>query len=346
MRKKLEINENIMITCYPEHAHIFLIMDTDNHKSISWIFHNYLCLFYSRETGFDEFSVDFYSQYYPWHQTRLPNCPLIDYYRVPKFIVDEKYDDIVDFVIDSLDKNKFVMLYSARDYTPFHETFITGYDIEQQELDVWDFWPETNWKFCEKKVKFDWLRTNYKNVPKNLDDTRLKYLVLLEKNQEYKIGHRWGYETVLNFSIDDFIFIFENYIGKNNYLQSIANKDDGRWIGIQIYDLIIEGLKINISKNNFIPSHTFKVLVDHKSILKKAYISLSKELDASILKDLDDLLSEVKRLMNFILYCQIKSVFEEKLSQICTLLSDIKEKEIRVIENMLFEFKSTSINDY
>ncbi len=141
-REEFSIKKNILdkyptISCYPEYGFIFSLIENDFNP---WILNNFIQIRlipdWENFLSFDN------------HEQLLSQCPLFTYSSIPSYDINCRYEDIIEFVTESVDEDKCLYVYIDRlyikklyEYDKFHfihRMFIVGYDMENEELYISD----------------------------------------------------------------------------------------------------------------------------------------------------------------------------------------------------------------
>lgn len=316
-----------LITTYPHHANLFSIVDID-HRSLSWVFHNYLLVMLHGNADTGEYGLDLCSQYYPWHQFKIATCPMLISRVYQKEIVTKKYT-LSEFIIELIRANNYV--YFIRDFEDgwSHETFITGFDLSSMEFLCHDFWEGI---YSEKWIPFDQMTIKQDDLFHSEWATDyLNGIWAIQKTSQYKTPNSFYYETVLNFSKKDLVDILKEYMGETNLVRDILKKDD-RWVGIEIYEVMTDMLEKFRQVNNNTPLaiHPFHLLYEHKKLLSKA-INHFMNSTPKVSKDIDALVNEALKLRNVVLYCNAsikKSGIYSRYDSIIESILKIKNMEM------------------
>ncbi len=321
-----------LIASYPHHAALFSILDIDE-RSLSWIFHNYLLLMLSCDYNTGNYGMDLCSQYYPWHQFKWATCPMI-ITRVyqPAIILDKC--NLSDFIYNLLKEKNYVYFLRKLKGGFFHETFISGIDLDKRKFLVHDFFEG----FFEKKwLSFDDIYQKEENS--EYADWATDYLNgiwAINKTDKYLSQNNYYYETVLNFTKKDFENIIKEYIGINKNIEDILIKDK-RFVGVKVYDLMINMLERykNVICEPF-AIHPFSILCEHKKLLSLAIKYIYNNDDLT--KEMDAIENNAILLKNTVLYCNC--YIEEnnnynKFNNIIEKIHELKAQELELLNKIL-----------
>lgn len=328
----LETHEPIIST-YPHHACLFSILDEDA-RSLSWIFHNYLLLMIHCDYETGGYGLDLCSQYYPWHQFKWATCPMIISRTYQKELIFSKWN-LSDFIIDLLRQNNYV--YFLRDLGSgfFHETFISGVDLDNKMFLIHDFFDG----FYKKKwMPFDVICLKEDNAfYAEWATDYLNGIWAIQKTQKYQSVNQFYYETVLNFTKKDFMDVLKEYVGANNYIAYVLSKDK-RFIGIDVYDIMIAMLEKykKVIKKPF-AMHPFSILCDHKKLLSLAVKFVFGD-NSKINKSMSKLVDDAHILKNMMLYCNYhieKFNTYNKFDEIIRKIRELKITEFELMQSLL-----------
>ncbi|WP_419888966.1 hypothetical protein [Paenibacillus xylanexedens] len=113
---------------------------SNNEKCFTWIYNNFIQLRYV---------YDWNTVFFDNHHLLMDNCPWLNHHVIPKFIVQQKWNCLTQFIKESLDNGSYVYLYIDRFHlsasksnfkkkSNLHEIFIYGYNNESEEFFIAD----------------------------------------------------------------------------------------------------------------------------------------------------------------------------------------------------------------
>ncbi|MBS5303556.1 MAG: hypothetical protein KHZ13_06420 [Firmicutes bacterium] len=172
---ELPIDQPI-VSSNSEHGYLLSGVQT-NKKAWEWIMNNYIHqVLVFCQTNYD---MDFF----PMSNHAI--CPCIDYQRISKELILEKWSSAVEFLIESISKENYVYVhlnwYYLKPSSDFkinhhmHPTLIYGFDRNQELFSVGDFYD--NGKFTFTQVPFAAVEQAFKNNEQNkkMTFTNIRY---------------------------------------------------------------------------------------------------------------------------------------------------------------------------
>lgn len=269
------------IKSYPYFANLLSVISKEDGYEC-WLYNNFIQLNYPIYAEKDGARLDFYTSLL-WE-----TCPFVSYQKLIRLFVDKNWQDIVQFLVMSIDSGfycRFVIdTYYVEAYDTYlnnhivHDIFVYGFDIENKVFYVAD-----NFKFgkyCHEIVSIDQIKNGYESIEKrNLYDwlNGVEMIRLQYKNKYYGFEHTYKIDLHL---IKDQI---------NDYLKAEVTalqwfripseqwKEGKDIYGINIYGCLkkfLEDIKYGRMKKDMRP---FCVLMEHKKIMVERIKYLRQE---------------------------------------------------------------------
>jgi hypothetical protein len=168
MDKKVNIlpTGSPMITAYPRHANFLSILQRDILK-LDWFFENYIQLQINKKDIENELKLEFHIGYDTL--SIIKYCPAISYTLFQRDLIHKAYDDIIDFIIDYIDKGYYLYFLVntahisayTNTYKSNHDLMVYGYDKDKKEIYAADFF---DLKYSQESISFEELRKGYKDL--------------------------------------------------------------------------------------------------------------------------------------------------------------------------------------
>ncbi|HEX3047043.1 MAG TPA: hypothetical protein VHY08_19975 [Bacillota bacterium] len=263
-KKILPVNYPI-ITSYPAHANILSCV-SQYENSIQWFYNHYLQLL-----AYVDFSRGYYVDFcapIPWR-----SCPWIHAQRITRELIGKKWETITDFIIDCIDLDCYVYLYldqfyiaAAAPYQKYHlahDTFIFGYDLQNQTFDVADFYKYS--KYCYTKATFSQIGAAYQtldlsNIPDNLQG------IVLLKPVPYA-EYQFDIQVMAELLQDYLLARKSSKSYTDGYRLDIGAKNDRYYYGMDIYRLLPKHLEYYLNGQGPLDIRAFHVILDHKTLM-------------------------------------------------------------------------------
>jgi hypothetical protein len=124
------------------------------------------------------------------------------------------------------------------------------------------------------------------------------------------------------------------------------NADSSNIYGISIYDVLIKCIKKNILgkvANPYIDFRTFRLLWEHKKILKDHILKINELTDLKSKEDNMVMIGEIEAMAEMIFNLVIKYSLNDKiniLEDVCVYLAQLRKKEKELINLLLAELKN------
>lgn len=331
---------NPVITSYTGHASLLSVIQNKN-ESLPWILGNFIqILMYTGENSGDS-SPFFY------RQSDFETCPCIDYQRIGRDIIEKKWSNFVEFLIDSIDMGYYISvnldqfyiqnsLRYQKSHVP-HPAFIYGYDCDQKTINIADFY---------KYGKFTHCKEGFLNIKEAFDNYNpifyfheRRFLgaddVFLFKNRE---------EFDYQFDVKEIIIFLEDYLNSKNTCRRMPSYDhyhysDSRFtFGIDIYDVIKNRLEASNPLRTFIDPKYFYIFWDQKKLMltRINYLGKNRYLDNAdvLFNQFKELEVFTRKLLNMSLKFNLTKDLKI-INRIISAIPDLKKIEMKALEFLL-----------
>lgn len=229
-----------MITSYTQHAHLLSILSNYGH-TYPWIFSNYIQLYcnedYKHNWG------DFYFPF-PYELRPSDTCKWIFTQKIHREVVNYKWENIINFIVESISSNNYVHTMINYFYVPLssrynkvhlhHDILVYGFDLDEEVLYVSDFFIAGKYSYEKIKIS-DFIKAystyNLTTNPDYLNE--MVYLYKFNPNFDYKFNIRnisnsikcYLYSTTPEYwdsynsdNRDDIVFGMDIYTTLKNYI--------------------------------------------------------------------------------------------------------------------------------
>lgn len=320
---------------YLHHAYPLSIM-AGHDDFIPWLHSNYIQLYcaknYESVHG-THFNFYFYNDYHYY--------PLLRCARIDREVV-ESVSDILTFIIQSINKGYYLIVYINEYYIPkrpafgkfhnVHELLISGYDTVTRQFSVSSF---ADRKYMRYEITFDNLLEAY---------SKADYRSLWYANdiQLLKIERETTYEFNLPLVLNQL----------NGYLHSTINyrpalmpvPEDQLACGLEVYRYLKNAL-ISMSKQKMVTDvRPLHILWEHKKCMRERIRYL---LDRKMITN-EELHTHYKAIESTIDNCRLMFLLYEKsrdqnvLAKIMKKLDEVSKAEKEVLKELLFELTHAS----
>jgi len=323
------------LTSYQHHAVILSMLNNED-LTKEWVFSHYIQLFsikndetYKKKISF----FDFYSTSYIMDST-----PWLNNQKISKQELDKT--DIVDFLIESIDNERYVYIVVECLYISAHKTntafphpiIIFGYNHAEKVFYIADFFGTV---FSFKEASFEEIRQSFEGYVE--DSFWWNGAKLFERKQHL---------PDVNIPLEYYKSIFLDYINSTHqaeYSLNYGNDEDhfikvteGTNVGISVYDDIIEDIWSNEHAIDF---RIMPILTDQKKNISHLieYLKINKGLS---LVQPDQLYKEIYKNMLITRNLNIKNFFSRRITntmRITDYIKRIRELEYKAIDMLLSE---------
>lgn len=343
MRKEYPLNQKILpveypvITTYTHHAHLLSILGTKK-EAFPWIISNYIQVFINK--NFKESSWgDFYFPM-PYETRTVENCKWLFNQKIRENLIDDRWNSIVDFVIDALDNNNYVnmminykylsksSLYKKTDWR--HDVMVYGYDNEEKKLFCADFlFKSAQYEFSE--CSFEEFEDAYKNRYSYTNSTYLDHCV-----HTFEINSACDYE----YDERNILALLKQYYSSEmpEYWKNYNQKNSNKLVfGMQFYDAL--SIYLREKDNPNIDIRPFYLMQDHKNIMieRIKYLATANVALSSYIAPYEQVFINCKKLVKIIMkynYSHSPSTLEDA----CLKIENIKQNEKELLEAFLRDF--------
>ncbi|MBN2441341.1 MAG: hypothetical protein JXJ04_08340 [Spirochaetales bacterium] len=322
INKKLSVSYP-PITTYTHHSNLLSII-CNYKESLSWLFSNYIQIFIYK---------DFSKGKWGWGDFYFSNlghpfeaCPWIDELRISKEIINSKYVDVIDFIIDCINSNYYVNLmanaYFIKAYEKLyhnihhkHDLFVFGYDVKKKVVYAADFFYKSKYEYGP--ISFAEFKEAFTSCAEDKSWEYLKHIKLFRFNDEY------NYE----FYIDSIVKYIQEYllITEPSYMY---NKSHVAY-GLNYYDVLKKNLSYHHAVRNsdlFIPP--FHLIYDHKRIMlsRLEFLNSIEYLSLTEFQNFHDKYSNIT--------FELESMRNLLMKVIITKNTDYLDKAINILEKV------------
>lgn len=259
------------ITAYPHHAHLYAIMNGidkyENYK-LPWLSNNYVQLEFEADNL--DFSIGF--DILPL----LENCPWLIKDSISYEMISEKWDNIIDFLIDAINIDYYIYIevdeFHIKEYDNYqkehlsHTILIYGYDDITKEFYVADFFKNRKYYFA--KVAFEEIKKGYENMP----TTFLLGVFLLRKKDNSYFTYEFNRSGLIK-NLEDFLYS-QNTKERNmiiNYTRVMPHVKESVF-GLNVFDSIC----YSFSQTGYVPLTNLYVIKEHIKVLEIIVLQLSE----------------------------------------------------------------------
>lgn len=250
-RKQLPMHEPIIAT-YTSYGAIFSMIG-DSCKE--WLYNNFIQIRFASGWGILTFDK---------HQYLMSNCPGLNFYAMPREVLEERYDNsLFSFIKSAIDLNFYVFLFVDRYYIPIndnykkehasHELFITGYDLDDNTVIVSD--NIMDGKFNTMKCKIEELEEAYAKMD-------IEYTFLSELRMVRVVPD--GGEP---FRIRQVKFELERYLYSMPAYDLVYTQD--YIFGFEVCEFILKAMEEWNAKKEHYDKRIFHLLYEHKIIMEE-----------------------------------------------------------------------------
>ena len=308
-KKKLPI-EKPPVYGYQFYAYPLAII-LNHEEAYPWFYSNYI------QVAFDkEFKSPVPFCFYMYDHTI---CPWLKVQKLQRDLIKFTNQDIIDFVIKSLNENYYVYLNVDEYYIPdrrtykkrhfSHDILVYGYDINSETFDVLGF--NKNVSFKSSKVSFSEFRKSYLYLENIENECNQVYLYKFNPEGEYEFNKKLVIESLEDYlhsrnTSEKFSMLLEpwerfygmeSYKQLYNYFEALIQGEV--YIDIRNTHILWEHKKVMASRINFMLENQIietKIYQDAKKIEDRALIIRNMFVKYSLVKDNDIILKIVDRL--------------------------------------------------
>jgi len=329
-----------VITSYPTHANILsCVMQYED--SLQWFYDYYIQLFGGRDVSQGCY-MDFFAPI-SWK-----SCPWINYQRISRDLIAKKWDSITEFFIECINSGYYLFLYldqfhipdsdPYQDYHFMHDTFIFGYNTQENSFNVADFYK--NSKYGYGTVSFSQLEDAYNDASNINSQYDFLQGIVLIKPVKYE-GYTCNTNTIATF-LNDYLLARTTSKGyTDGYRPDVEHHKEMWCFGVDVYELLMNHIETCFADNS-IEVKSFHALVDHKTLMLMRIKHLSECKYLSNANLVYDGYKEIEKQTLVLRNTVIKYVLsknEKTIKSAMDLIPRIKIKEQQVIETFLDNLK-------
>ncbi|MXY50205.1 MAG: hypothetical protein F4Y38_13035 [Gemmatimonadetes bacterium] len=306
-----------------------------------WICSNFLQLYHYNDRDL-KFYVSPFSPKGGKKNSCFVSCPFLEIQNLEQNMITRRRDDIIQFVMQSLDEDWHVQLDvdyfhlpSTAPYKQFHylhEVLVSGYDDNSRTFEISGY--NRSWKYHISTITFSELfeavidkALNDDTDPADqLDESPKVFLYRADHSRKYDIDIRQMYELLSDY--------LESANTAEKYRMLYVPQEVGIW-GVSVYSYLTDLLDQCRSLNSLtIP---LRVLWEHKRIMAEriGYLEEHGYIDSDY--RIFEAYSEVTRMANHVRWLLLKCLMKPKVSLVKKardILHDIAEREYRVLSNL------------
>ncbi len=342
MKKKIPVQEP-PVTSYMFYMYPLSIMRP--HVAFTpWICSNYIQLYHYRGHGL-YFYVSPLSPKGGKKNYYFSTCPFLDVQRLEQRIILRTHDDVVQFVISSIDEDCYAQLDVDYFYLPFtepykryhymHELLISGYDDTNKTFEISGY--NGSWNYHIATITFDELYQSVNTVNTNASDGNLftnNQLVESPMTFLYRIDSRKTYEIEIRQICEWLSDYLESVHTAEKYRMPFISQEEGLW-GISVYSYLTETL--DRGRNLETLTIPLRVLWEHKKIMSERIWYLEEQGYIDSGNRLFKEYWEITKMANHARWLFLKCRKKPKASLVRSakaILQDVAEREYRVLSNL------------
>lgn len=268
------------ITSYPSHANLLSVL-LGHEKALPWIHNHYIQLYGVRKDKEVPW-FDFYATGTHWNL-----CPWIEEFRIGRALIDRKWTSFTEFIVDCVETGYYVCATVDRFFVPghrsyqrshvAHEIFIFGFDLENQNVDVADFF--ANGKYEYRKATFGQIEQGFRGVSASYspcgDDDTWDYLrgadMLCPTDFLEEVGGGYSFDIEqLKMLLDDYLHSRNTFAPMWSCIPQVAvvHNSVETVYGLNCYNLLREFLEDCVGDGVYhIDIRPFHLLWDHKKAM-------------------------------------------------------------------------------
>lgn len=252
----------------------------------NWIYNNFIHLMISKECHWGCFLFD---------NDTWEDCPWITRRRLERDYIDEKYKSIIEFVIECINRNRYVYLFVVKNYikcyetekenVSIHDVFVYGYDEERKILYIADFFK--NGKYQLEECSFQEFIDAYQAFKKGYRDglNGVCTIEVVEKEIEYNLSPQ-----MIKLSLQDYLKGIYPHSRYRFYYKNLWDYE----FGIDIYTTLIKHCeRIKNGLEEKMDFRMFELIYEQKKLMVDRILYLKEN---KCLKEHDDIVNEFKEI--------------------------------------------------
>lgn len=321
------------VTSYPATSNAVAILMT-NSNTIPWLYNGFIQL-----VSWDQGFIDYYDFFYR-------RCPFLNYLRIPKSIIFSKWENIHEFIIESISqgyyaypivKTSYISAYNHKTVGTLHDMFIYGYNLEKQIFYIADNFDSGKYSF--NMCTFSELNHSIMNL--SFEDDKFinsdGCIELLSLKEGGDVSLR---PSVVKESIIDYLEARPTYKWHSNSIIWNNYKDQSsNFFGVEIYETLFRHLDYLVDDQLINPDIRWShIIYEHKKIMLDR-LQLLDELNvlhnsSTLLNEYSDLLRGFHISRNKLLkYGYTKN--SELLKSLKKEYITIKNQDIKLMEKII-----------
>jgi len=333
-----------VISTYPEPLHLLSII-SNNKNYIEWFYANFIQLFIEKEYDFTVL-IRFYDDYLI--ENYIHYCPFVSYQKINLDLVTTWESNIIELLIDCIDKNYYIKVlldsfYISR-HTYFfqnihrrHSALIYGYNKENKTFAVADFF-DKRYQFIE--VSFEEISNG---ITKSYNPIEVIELYKHRKNVEYKFDISKMVSLLEDYLLSkrtsDFLFFTPKQLPKTPGL-NVPKQRDGFTFGLSVIEELILKTKLMVESKELIyfDIRSIQTLLEHKRCMLQRLEFLHEIGNIEINQKHISKVTELQKLVEKIRNIGLKYNFthtKDNLISIINLSTELLEKEKLFLEDFL-----------
>ena len=343
MRKVLSIAEP-STSVYTHHSYYLSIILNDP-NTLWWVFSNYIQMYINKDLN-KNFWGDFYFPM-PYELKCFETCKWLSVQKTPRFIISERYDDIMVYLKEMLENDYCVHMMvdyyyvsKSRHYMNkhrCHDCFIYGFDDDTQELMCADYMFQ-DFKLRYETIKYDEIRDAFKSYLTRKDEILYDYIYSYKKKDT--CDYAFHIQNVIGNLKDYGSSVMPEYWRNYNY----DNSCEIAW-GLSCYDVYSDYLR-NFN-SDIIDLRLLYMFMDHKRIMvdrlnflqqKSSKVNLSK-----FIEYYEGLYGKLNKALKLLIKYDITRKEDSKFS-VCDILDEVKNDESSCINGLIEELGNFDIS--
>ncbi|BCJ94248.1 hypothetical protein acsn021_18170 [Anaerocolumna cellulosilytica] len=335
MPNKILPQAESFITTYPKDTNALSIL-LQHKEALGWLMNCFIQL-----TSYDNTYLDYYDFYYR-------NCPILDVQRIKKSIIGEKPEDVINFIIEAIEKKYYIYLLINTKYIPkyqskkdwVHDLFVYGYNRKDELFYIADNFDHG--KYGKATCTFQELEKAIRYFPqKDFAYQGFRNCIeLLSYNKEPR-ARLEPYR--INLSIEDYL---ESNPTRGWYVNNAMWDEEEtrkRTFGITCYNTIYNHLEFAHNKGYFGQgsNQAFFLMWEHKKTMTMRLRHLRR---LNLLKEEECISQYMKLEEQALIALSLKLKYTVKsddrnLISIRSYYDTIKETEEKVLNKLLIQLK-------
>ncbi len=342
MKKELKLGEPIL-KCYQK-GRFMTMMLSQNKNTLPWIFYNnmQICCHKLNERG-EPFVIDLCNAVAPFITKEWDACPYIHDNSFSIERIKEKYNCVVDYLIDCINHKEYVHFCLNTSYVKaynyptnkMHDIFISGYDTDISVFVAYDFY---SGNYERRLVPFAEIEQAILHIDECDDIGDYANGIHSFSLQDCYQFSYYGADDINVYNIVQKMFEILNpsYSEPRNMI--IVRKEGNKInsFGLKVYDEYIGYLKSGVVKDNEskFDYRPFYVIKDHLQIINSSI----EFFNMPFKKEIEELL---KISINLATVALKMSVTRREIDKeyLCDILQQIKGKEEMLLNNIIKYYK-------